>query len=182
MTTRSLTDLKKRLLLAAAAVLTALFVTAFLAPAFDSSAAGAGLGLEDGVYTVDVVLEGGSGRAEVTSPAQMTVNGGEAFAVIEWSSANYDYMVVGQVTYYPLNTEGNSVFEIPVQVLDEPIDVTADTTAMSTPHEIEYTLTFSLAADSGFNFVPVIVIVIAAAAAALVVAVVLKKRRRKDLA
>ena len=41
----------------------------------------------------------------------------------------------------PVNTEGNSVFEIPV-VLDAPMQVIGDTVAMSTPHEIEYTLTF----------------------------------------
>ena len=43
------------------------------------------------------------------------------------------------------NTEGNSTFEIPVSALDTALDVTADTVAMSTPHEIEYTLTFDSA-------------------------------------
>ena len=38
----------------------------------------------------------------------------------------------------------HSVFEIPVEVFDEGIDVIGDTTAMSTPHEVEYTLTFAL--------------------------------------
>jgi len=33
---------------------------------------------------------------------------------------------------------------IPVSALDTPLAVTADTVAMSTPHEIEYTLTFAL--------------------------------------
>jgi len=47
--------------------------------------------------------------------------------------------------YLPVNTEGNSVFEIPVAALDTALAVTADTTAMSTPHEIEYTLTFDSA-------------------------------------
>ena len=38
----------------------------------------------------------------------------------------------------------NSVFKIPVAVLDEKLDVVADTTAMSKPHEIEYTLLFEI--------------------------------------
>ena len=44
--------------------------------------------------------------------------------------------------YLPTNTEGNSTFEIPVAALDTALAVTADTVAMSTPHEIDYTLTF----------------------------------------
>ena len=36
-------------------------------------------------------------------------------------------------------------FEIPVTALDTPLDVVGDTVAMSTPHEIEYTLTFASA-------------------------------------
>ena len=34
------------------------------------------------------------------------------------------------------------MFEIPVTVFDRKMAVAADTTAMSTPHEIEYTLLF----------------------------------------
>lgn len=54
-------------------------------------------------------------------------------------------MKVGDVQYDPVNEEGNSVFQIPVTVFDEPMEVVADTTAMSVPHEIEYTLTFNSA-------------------------------------
>lgn len=98
--------------------------------------------LEDGEYTVEIGLSGGTGKAGVTSPAVLKVTGKEAVAVIEWSSSNYDYMRVYGETYLPVNAEGNSVFEIPVYVFDGPMRVTADTTAMSTPHEIEYELTF----------------------------------------
>lgn len=99
-------------------------------------------GLEDGTYDVDVTLEGGSGRASVFSPAVLLVEGGKACARIEWSSPDYDYMKIGDETYSPVNTEGNSVFEIPVSGFDEKMLVAADTTAMETPHEIEYYLTF----------------------------------------
>ena len=99
----------------------------------------------DGTYTCDVTLEGGSGRATVESPAALTVADGKMAATIVWSSPNYDYMIVDGEKYFPTNTEGNSTFEIPVSALDTALDVTADTVAMSTPHEIEYTLTFSSA-------------------------------------
>ena len=59
---------------------------------------------------------------------------------IEWSSPYYDYMMLDGETYYPVNTEGNSVFELPVTAFDAEIAVTADTTAMSVPHEIDYTI------------------------------------------
>ena len=99
----------------------------------------------DGEYSVNVTLEGGSGRATVESPAALTVADGKMTAVILWSSPNYDYMIVDGEKYLPTNTEGNSTFEIPVSALDTPLAVTADTVAMSTPHEIEYTLTFASA-------------------------------------
>lgn len=105
----------------------------------------ADLSLADGTYQVAVTLGGGSGRASVTSPAKLVIAGGEATATIEWSSANYDYMKVGDTQYDPVNTDGNSTFEIPVSGFDSALPVVADTTAMSTPHEIEYTLTFDSA-------------------------------------
>ena len=98
----------------------------------------------DGEYNVNVVLEGGSGRATVDSPAALTVADGKMTATIVWSSPNYDYMIVDGEKYLPTNTEGNSTFVIPVAALGTPLSVTADTVAMSTPHEIEYTLTFTL--------------------------------------
>ena len=97
----------------------------------------------DGSYTCEVTLEGGSGRATVESPAALTVENGKMTATIVWSSPNYDYMIVDGEKYLPTNTEGNSTFEIPVAALDTPLDVVGDTVAMSTPHEIEYTLTFA---------------------------------------
>ena len=99
----------------------------------------------DGEYSVNVTLEGGSGRATVESPAALTVADGTMTAVIVWSSPNYDYMLIDGEKYLPTNTEGNSTFEIPVAALDTALAVTADTVAMSTPHEIDYTLTFDSA-------------------------------------
>ena len=102
----------------------------------------------DGSYTCEVTLEGGSGRATVDSPAALTVADGKMTATIVWSSPNYDYMIVDGEKYLPTNTEVNSTFEIPVAALGTPLSVVADTVAMSTPHEIEYTLTFSAPSEN----------------------------------
>ena len=98
--------------------------------------------VEDGSYTIELTMEGGSGRASIQSPAQITVADGAATATLEWSSPNYDYMLVNGEKYLPVNTEGNSVFEVPVEALDAPLTMIGDTVAMSTPHEVEYTVTF----------------------------------------
>jgi heme-binding NEAT domain protein len=103
------------------------------------------LGLADGNYTVEVKLEGGSGRASVQSPAKLTIKDGNASAEIIWSSNKYDYMRIGEEKYLPKDTTEFSVFEIPVSAFDTKLKVAADTTAMSTPHEIEYTLYFDSA-------------------------------------
>ena len=106
------------------------------ADTFDLSA------VEDGSYTIELTMEGGSGRASIHSPAQLAIADGAATAILEWSSPNYDYMLVNGEKYLPVNTEGNSVFEVPVEALDAPLTMIGDTVAMSTPHEVEYTVTF----------------------------------------
>ena len=98
--------------------------------------------LEEGIYTIEVMMEGGSGKAEILSPALLQVSEDQITVQIQWNSPNYDYMIVDGETFYPVNTEGNSVFEIPAETFDVPVDVIGDTVAMSKPHEIEYTLTF----------------------------------------
>ena len=100
------------------------------------------LKLEDGTYETEVTLTGGTGKATVESPAKVEIKDKEATATIIWSSPNYDYMIVDGEKYEPVNKDGNSTFEIPVSVFDAEMEVTADTVAMSTPHEIDYTLNF----------------------------------------
>ena len=100
------------------------------------------LSLKDGSYTAEVIVEGGSGRASVQSPASIRVEDGKVWATIVWSSSNYDYMKVDGVKYDLLEGYETSAFEIPVAGFDWKLPVTADTVAMSQPHEIGYTLTF----------------------------------------
>ena len=96
------------------------------------------LGLEDGTYIADGTLEGGSGRAAISSPVELTVKDGQMTARIEFSSPYYDYMIVDGEKYEPENTEGYSQFTIPMAGFDAGVPVTADTVAMSEPHEIDY--------------------------------------------
>ena len=103
------------------------------------------LSLADGTYTADVALAGGSGRASVQSPAELTVKDGKVTAKIVWSSKNYDYMKVGDTKYDTVIEDEHSTFEIPVSCFDWAMAVKADTTAMSEAHEIDYTLTFDSA-------------------------------------
>ena len=99
--------------------------------------------LEDGEYSIQVDLEGGSGKASVSSPTLMLVKNGRMCAELQWSSSNYDYMIVDGEKFQNESEEGrNSVFTIPVTALDDKMEVIADTLAMGAPHEIDYTLTF----------------------------------------
>ena len=103
------------------------------------------LGLADGSYTAEVAFSGGSGKSHIESPVTLTVKDGAVTATVVWSSSKYDYMVVDGEHCDVLTTEPGSTFEIPVAAFDTDLTVIGDTTAMSTPHEIEYTLNFASA-------------------------------------
>ena len=103
------------------------------------------LGLADGSYTAEVAFSGGSGKSHIESPVTLTVKDGAVTATVVWSSSKYDYMLVDGERYDVLTTEPGSTFEIPVAAFDTDLTVIGDTTAMSTPHEIEYTLNFASA-------------------------------------
>ena len=106
---------------------------------------------EDGEYTVEVTLEGGSGKATVDSQAKVTVTDGVAYATIVWSSTHYDYMIVNGEKYLNENEGGNSTFTFPIDGIPCEMDVIGDTTAMSTPHEIDYALTFKFPETADFK-------------------------------
>ena len=93
------------------------------------------------VNQIDVSLEGGSGKATLKSPALLTYKEGTNIATVEWSSANYTYMIIDDIKYLPLEGDGNSTFEFPI-VFDQKMKIIACTVAMSEPREIEYSLFF----------------------------------------
>lgn len=128
-------------------IMPVLFLTLMLAGPVSVAAAqkenGIETDLEDGEYSIQVDLEGDSGKASVSSPTLMLVKNGRMYAELQWSSSNYDYMIVDGEKFQNESEEGrNSVFTIPVTALDDKMEVIADTLAMGAPHEIDYTLTF----------------------------------------
>lgn len=98
----------------------------------------------DGTYTMKVTMTGGTGRASIQSPANITVKNGKYYADIVWSSTHYEYMSVNDVKYEKTNKEGNSTMTIPIEP-DKDMPVSALTTAMSQPHLIDYVLHFDSA-------------------------------------
>lgn len=91
-------------------------------------------------FYVDITMTGGSGKAGILSPVEITRENGMMTAALIWSSKNYDHMRVDGVRYDNENPGGASTFHIPVGSLEEPLTVIGDTVAMSTPHEIEYVI------------------------------------------
>ena len=91
-------------------------------------------------YQIDIELQGGSGKASIQSPVSIHVENGTRIAELVWSSKNYDYMIVGGVRYENENSGGASTFHVPVPNTTDPLEVIGDTVAMSTPHEIAYTI------------------------------------------
>lgn len=101
------------------------------------------LEFEDGEYSIEVNMTGGSGRASISSPTLLIIREGKAYARLIWSSVYYDYMILDGAYFYNQTEDGGlSTFEIPITAIDEPIQIIADTTAMGDPVEIHYTLTF----------------------------------------
>ncbi|MDO5118015.1 MAG: hypothetical protein Q4D34_05965 [Eggerthellaceae bacterium] len=98
--------------------------------------------LENGAYLIDVTMTGGTGKAMVESSAKLEVEDGKAYATLVWSSENYDYMVVDGETIKPITQKPTSQFKVPVSAFDTPLNMIGDTTAMGSPHEIEYQFTF----------------------------------------
>lgn len=92
--------------------------------------------------TIEVTLEGGTGKVSLVSPTEIRETQDGFLLTVKWTSKNYDYMIVDGVKYLPVEVNECSVFEIPVKGIDNPLEVIADTVAMSEPHEIEYKIIF----------------------------------------
>ena len=89
-------------------------------------------------------FSGGSGRVAITCE-QVWMENGQAMASIAFSSPHYTYVKVEGIEYPCTNDENRSVAVIPVN-LNENMEISAQTTAMSTPHEISYSLYIGLGA------------------------------------
>lgn len=131
---------KKNMLSAIAAVLVfAMMVPAAANADILSQAVNNSTALTDGSYTPDSFsFSGGTGKVRITCPS-VRVEDGQAYAEIRFSSSKYGYVKANAETYYPISTEDGSLFEIPIE-LNKNNKILAMTTAMSSAHEIEYTI------------------------------------------
>lgn len=129
-----------------AAVITVIMMI-LLVPGFDldplnggeSGGNKSGINLVDGTYTPDEFrFSGGTGRVSI-SCSEVTVQGGQAYATIVFSSGYYSYVKADGATYHGSNTASSSTFEIPVQ-LNHNNTITGCTTKMSSAHEITYSI------------------------------------------
>ena len=101
--------------------------------------------LADGTYKPDSFsFSGGTGKVRITC-TKITISGGKATATIVFSSPNYGYVKANGRTYYGSHTGSSSTFEIPVE-LNKNNRIIGMTTAMSQPHEVEYTIFIGLKA------------------------------------
>ena len=110
--------------------------------------------LEDGIYMPTMfTVSGGTGKVKITCP-EVALTEGAARARIEFSSPHYEWVKADGVQYDPENADDadrdNSVFIIPVS-LDQEMTIRGLTTAMSEPHEIEYTIFISLTREDNEN-------------------------------
>ena len=103
---------------------------------------------DPGIVYYDIELSGGSGRAYIESPVRVHTTGQKSYATLVWSSENYDYVLVGGIKYINENPGGRSTFTVPVDSFDVPLELIGDTTAMSKPHEIEYSIRWLGIADA----------------------------------
>ena len=98
----------------------------------------------DGIYSAKVFTEGGSGKAKIISPAEISVQNGEAKIHLVWNSKNYDYMIADGKKYLNETPGVASSFTIPLKNMEKELFVLAQTSAMSVPHEIEYKIRFEI--------------------------------------
>lgn len=103
--------------------------------------------MPDGTHLTSLALEGGSGKASVESPSTIVIENGTGTLTVTWSSPNYTRMIVDGTEYPRVNSEGNSVFEIPVAFMEGNLAVSAETVAMGSPHMVDYTLRLSRVGD-----------------------------------
>ncbi len=96
---------------------------------------------KDGTYTPkNFTFAGGTGKVTITCP-EVKVENGIPYATIVFSSSYYTKLKVNHVEYTPISGTSyqGAVYSVPM-VLNQDIVVTATTTKMTEPHDINYTI------------------------------------------
>lgn len=107
-----------------------------------------GTTLKDGVYTPDrFTWSGGTGKVQITCN-KVTIQNGQAYATLVFSSDHYQYVKANGNKYYTTKGGGSATVVIPV-ALNQNNKIIGMTDKMSVAHEIEYTIFIYLAAANG---------------------------------
>ena len=107
-----------------------------------------GTTLKDGVYTPDrFTWSGGTGKVQITCN-KVTIQNGQAYATLVFSSDHYQYVKANGNKYYTTRGGGSATAVIPV-ALNQNNKIIGMTDKMSVAHEIEYTIFIYLAAANG---------------------------------
>ena len=107
-----------------------------------------GTTLKDGVYTPDrFTWSGGTGKVQITCN-KVTIQNGQAYATLVFSSDHYQYVKANGNKYYTTKGSGSATAVIPV-ALNQNNKIIGMTDKMSVAHEIEYTIFIYLAAANG---------------------------------
>lgn len=107
-----------------------------------------GTTLKDGVYTPDrFTRSGGTGKVQITCN-KVTIQNGQAYATLVFSSDHYQYVKANGNKYYTTKGGGSATAVIPV-ALNQNNKIIGMTDKMSVAHEIEYTIFIYLAAANG---------------------------------
>ncbi len=107
-----------------------------------------GTTLKDGVYTPDrFTWSGGTGKVRITCN-KVTIQNGQAYATLVFSSDHYQYVKANGNKYYTTKGGGSATVVIPV-ALNQNNKIIGMTDKMSVAHEIEYTIFIYLAAANG---------------------------------
>ena len=107
-----------------------------------------GTTLKDGVYTPDrFTWSGGTGKVKITCN-KVTIQNGQAYATLVFSSDHYQYVKANGNKYYTTKGGGSATVVIPV-ALNQNNKIIGMTDKMSVAHEIEYTIFIYLAAANG---------------------------------
>ena len=107
-----------------------------------------GTTLKDGVYTPDrFTWSGGTGKVQITCN-KVTIQNGQAYATLVFSSDHYQYVKANGNKYYTTKGGGSATAVIPV-ALNQNNKIIGMTDKMSVAHEIEYTIFIYLAAANG---------------------------------
>ena len=92
----------------------------------------------DGTYVPSFGFTGGTGKVTISCP-KLVVKNGKGTATLVFSSSKYTYVLVNGTKYYNENPGGKGTFTIPVNVNTTTL-ISAETTAMSEAHLIDYVL------------------------------------------